>query len=81
MASLLLVGPGRAGMSVALAAREAGHSVVGVLARSGASDAAQRLDAISLDWESDSLPSVDMLSWLFLMERSALLPKFWPDAS
>lgn len=61
MASLLLVGPGRAGMSVALAAREAGHSVVGVLARSGASDAAQKLGAISLDWESDSLPSVDML--------------------
>jgi len=61
MASLLLVGPGRAGMSVAMAARNEGHRVVGVLARSDASDAAQRLDTVSLDWDADPLPSADIV--------------------
>lgn len=61
MTSLLLVGPGRAGMSVALAAREEGHRVVGVLGRSGGSEAARRLDAVWLDWDADSLPPADIM--------------------
>lgn len=53
---LLIVGPGRAGGSVALAAAEAGHQIVGILSRSGEND---RLGP-PLSW-SDRLPETDAI--------------------
>ena len=43
MSSLLIVGPGRAGCSMALAARNAGHTLVGVVGRSGTHQASALL--------------------------------------
>ncbi|MFW2338847.1 MAG: DUF2520 domain-containing protein, partial [Acidimicrobiia bacterium] len=57
---LIIVGPGRAGMSVALAARRAGHAVVGVLGRSDVKDKAALLDSEVLEWGVD-LPTADLL--------------------
>ena len=57
---LIIVGPGRAGMSVALAARRAGHVVVGVLGRSDVTDKAAALDTEELEWGID-LPTADLL--------------------
>ncbi len=59
---IVLVGPGRAGMSLGLAMRQAGHDVVGVLARRSddAGAAAAKLDGAALDWE-DELPACDLL--------------------
>ena len=59
---ILLVGPGRAGTSLALAAIAADHRVVGVLARDPdrAQAAAGRLGAVVLDWDAD-LPKADLL--------------------
>ena len=57
---LIIVGPGRAGMSVGLAARRAGHEVVGVLGRSDVADRAAALDAQELGWGVD-LPTADLL--------------------
>ena len=59
---LTLVGPGRAGLALCLASREAGHRVVGVLARdpSAAAAAADQLDAAVLDWD-DALPPCDLV--------------------
>ncbi len=59
---LTLVGPGRAGLALSLAAREAGHRIVGVLARDAAagSAAAQRLESAVLDWTA-VLPPTDLL--------------------
>lgn len=57
---IILVGPGRAGMALSLAARDAAHDVVGVLGRSGAADAAARLDSAVLDWD-ELLPAADLL--------------------
>jgi predicted short-subunit dehydrogenase-like oxidoreductase (DUF2520 family) len=59
---LILVGPGRAGLSLALASLEAGHRVIGVLARdsNAARLAADRLGADMLSWDSD-LVRADLL--------------------
>ena len=57
-----LVGPGSAGMSLALAARAAGHRIRAVVARrvEAAHAAAQELDAASLDI-GDALPVSDLV--------------------
>jgi predicted short-subunit dehydrogenase-like oxidoreductase (DUF2520 family) len=59
---LLLVGPGRAGTSLALAAIGAGHRVAGVLARDPdrGRRAAERLGGVPLDWVTP-LPAADLL--------------------
>lgn len=59
---LTLVGPGRAGLALCLAARDAGHRIVGVLARDpdAATSGAQRLDAAVLDW-STPVPRCDLV--------------------
>ncbi len=59
---IVLVGPGRAGMSLAIAMRRAGHELVGVLARRAddAGAAAATLDAAALDWD-DEVPACDVL--------------------
>jgi predicted short-subunit dehydrogenase-like oxidoreductase (DUF2520 family) len=59
---LILLGPGRAGMAVSLAAVAAGHRVVGVGARdsAGAVEAAARLDSTPIQWGAD-LPKADIL--------------------
>lgn len=59
---LTLVGPGRAGLALGLAARNAGHHIVGVLARDpdAARSAAARLDSMALDW-SEPLPACDLV--------------------
>lgn len=59
---LILAGPGRAGLALSLASIDAGHQVVGVLARDpeAAAAAADRLDALPLPWDQD-LPRCDLL--------------------
>lgn len=59
---IALVGPGRAGMSVALALREAGHSIVAVTARrrEASDDAARLLGSVAVAW-GDPLPGGDLL--------------------
>ena len=57
---IILAGPGRAGLSLALAARAAGHEIVGVLGRGGAAAGAARLHTAVLDWE-ELLPAADLL--------------------
>jgi predicted short-subunit dehydrogenase-like oxidoreductase (DUF2520 family) len=59
---LILLGPGRAGVAVSLAAKAAGHGVVGVAGRdrAAAADAAASLGSPVLDWE-DALPSADVV--------------------
>jgi len=47
-------------MSVALAAQQAGHSFVGVLARSTGGQAAALLDCEALDWNNTDLPAADL---------------------
>ena len=59
---VILAGPGRAGLSLGAACVDAGHPVIGVLARDpekAAADAA-RLDARALAWD-DPLPAADLL--------------------
>jgi predicted short-subunit dehydrogenase-like oxidoreductase (DUF2520 family) len=60
--NLILVGPGRAGMSVALRCVASGHRLAGVLARrSGAAEeAAVRLGTVPLEWGA-ALPPADLL--------------------
>src|SRR3990172_6766379 len=59
---LSLVGPGRAGLALSLAAHRAGHRIVGVLGRDAAKtdDAAARLETGALSWE-EPLPKADLL--------------------
>jgi predicted short-subunit dehydrogenase-like oxidoreductase (DUF2520 family) len=57
---IILAGPGRAGLSLSLAARAAGHEIVGVLGRGGAAAAAGRLHTAVLDWDQ-LLPAADLL--------------------
>jgi predicted short-subunit dehydrogenase-like oxidoreductase (DUF2520 family) len=59
---LLLVGPGRAGTSLAIAATNAGHRIVGVLARDddAAADAAARFGCPVIAWDTD-LPAANLL--------------------
>jgi len=58
----VLVGPGRAGLGLALRLLECGHAITGVLARdpSAASAAADRLQSHALSWGAD-LPAADLL--------------------
>ena len=57
----ILVGPGRAGLALSLRLRDAGHRIVGVLARdaAAAASAADRLDAEALVWDA-ALPPADL---------------------
>lgn len=57
---IVLVGPGRAGMAVGLAAVDAGHEIVGVLGRGKALEAARRLGSAVVDWD-ELLPPADLL--------------------
>lgn len=59
---LILVGPGRAGLAVALVAASVEHRIVGVLARrpDAAAVAATRLGSTALDWDRP-LPAADLL--------------------
>lgn len=57
---LIIVGPGRAGTSLGLAARSAGHRVVGVLGRSDVTSRAELLGAENLRWDRE-LPAADLL--------------------
>lgn len=59
---LILVGPGRAGLSLALASVRAGHRIAGVLGRTdeAADAAAGRLDSVALR-PGDPLPAADLL--------------------
>jgi predicted short-subunit dehydrogenase-like oxidoreductase (DUF2520 family) len=59
---LILLGPGRAGMAVSLAAVGAGHRVVAVAARGtdAAADAADRLAATPVAW-AEPLPAAELL--------------------
>ena len=68
-----LVGPGRAGMSLALAATEAGHRVGAVVARrtEAASDAAQRVGATPLEI-GDELPLSDLV--IIAVRDDAIVP-------
>lgn len=54
---IILAGPGRAGCSLAIRMIEAGHALVGVLARS---ESATPLEAPRLDWDRP-LPAADLL--------------------
>jgi predicted short-subunit dehydrogenase-like oxidoreductase (DUF2520 family) len=62
VATFILVGPGRAGLSLGTALQRAGHQAAGVLARSSgaASDAAGELECRALEW-ADELPPADLL--------------------
>ena len=57
---IVIVGPGRAGTSVGLAALRAGHDIVGVLGRSNVISRAATLDAPVLDWAAP-LPDCDLV--------------------
>lgn len=63
---LIIVGPGRAGGSIALAARAAGHEIVGVLSR-GQVD----YDWPSLQWDTE-LPEADIV---FVAVRDEAIPE------
>jgi predicted short-subunit dehydrogenase-like oxidoreductase (DUF2520 family) len=62
VATFILVGPGRAGLSLGVALRRAGHRAAGVLARNpeAGTGAARQLDTQPLVWEDD-LPAADLL--------------------
>lgn len=61
MAEFVLVGPGRAGLSLGIALVEKGHTAVGVLGRDPgrAKAGARRLDSSRLSWEAP-LPEADL---------------------
>ncbi len=73
MTRMILVGPGRAGTALALAAVDAGHTVTGVLARSeaAATTAARALGANPLGWD-EPLPSTELL--LVAVRDDAITP-------
>lgn len=58
---LIIVGPGRAGGAVALAAQRAGHTITGVIARrpDAAEKAAQRFGSRAVGWDAP-LPACDL---------------------
>lgn len=62
MATYILVGPGRAGMSLSVAFRRAGHNPVGVVARTegAGAGAAEQLATRTLAWDT-TLPPADLL--------------------
>ena len=57
---IVIVGPGRAGMSLALAAHREGHTIAGVLGRDGAAAAAAMVDSLDLRW-GEPLPATDLI--------------------
>lgn len=59
---LSLVGPGRAGLAVTLAAKRAGHRITGVLGRdaSTSAEAARQLEAPVVSW-GEPLPACDLV--------------------
>lgn len=57
---ITIVGPGRAGTSVGLAALRAGHQIVGVLGRFDTEAKAAVLGAPALDWE-EAIPACDLV--------------------
>ncbi len=57
---LLLIGPGRAGTSLALASRAAGHTIAGVVGRRVPTEVAARLDSVPLTWD-DPWPHADLI--------------------
>ncbi|OFW65603.1 MAG: hypothetical protein A2Z12_02200 [Actinobacteria bacterium RBG_16_68_21] len=59
---IVLVGPGRAGTSLAIAVEDAGHRLLGVLGRdpARAGEAASRFGCPVLEWDRD-LPAADLL--------------------
>lgn len=57
---IIIVGPGRAGISVGLAFRRAGHEIVGVLGRSDVARKAAPLEAPILKWD-ETLPVSDLV--------------------
>ncbi len=57
---IIIVGPGRAGMSLALASHRVGHVIEGVLGRDGAADAAAAVDSRDLRW-GEPLPVADLI--------------------
>lgn len=62
---LIIVGPGRAGGAIALAAEAAGHEIVGTLSRRDSG-----LDWPALDWDTD-LPEADIV---FIAVRDEAIP-------
>lgn len=62
MTSAILVGPGRAGLSVTLAMQRAGHDIVGVVARDAvaAEAGAAMLGTSAVDW-GNQLPPADLV--------------------
>ncbi len=62
MATFVLIGPGRAGLALALGLVGAGHRPAGVLGRhpQRAASAARRLDTAQLDWAAE-LPAADLM--------------------
>jgi len=57
---IIIVGPGRAGISIGLAFRRAGHEIVGVLGRSDVARKAAPLEAPVLKWD-ETLPASDLV--------------------
>jgi len=60
VAHVVLVGPGRAGLSMALAMQRSGHTIVGILGRYTASAGAELLGAPVLAWDRP-LPPADVV--------------------
>lgn len=57
---IILAGPGRAGLSLAHAFRDAGHEIVGVLGRDSAAAGAEAIGTGVLSWD-ELLPAADLL--------------------
>ena len=57
--NIILVGPGKASMSLAHVLQEARHTIIGVLGRSGADAAAAALYTGALEWDEE-LPAADL---------------------
>lgn len=57
---IVLIGPGRAGMALGLACKNAGHAIVGVLGRRQSLAKAARLQALDVRW-GDPLPHADLV--------------------
>ncbi|MDH3606336.1 MAG: DUF2520 domain-containing protein [Acidimicrobiia bacterium] len=57
---IVLVGPGRAGMSLGYAFRESGHDLVGVLGRDSAAEAAGLLGTGALSWD-ELVPAAELV--------------------
>lgn len=58
--NIIVVGPGRASMSLAHVLQEARHTIIGVLGRTGADLAAAKLYTEALEWDRE-LPAADLI--------------------